>query len=106
MSVFFFFAIVSDRIGSLAVGKDATLIIADGDILETETNVTDAFIQGRVVDLGGRRPRRFARGLGGRLEGVAVGGQREGGVEEVLDLGLASDLISYCRREHERARNE
>ena len=27
-------------------------------------------------------------------------------VEKVLDLGLASDLISYCRREHERARNE
>ncbi len=45
---------VADRIGSLTVGKDATLIITDGDILEIETHVTDAFIQGRRVDLGSR----------------------------------------------------
>jgi imidazolonepropionase-like amidohydrolase len=45
---------VGDRIGSITVGKDATLIIADGDILETETHVTAAYIQGRVVDLGNR----------------------------------------------------
>ena len=45
---------VADQIGSLAIGKDATLILADGDILETETEVTQAFIQGRVVDLGSR----------------------------------------------------
>ena len=34
--------------------KTRTLIVADGDILETETNVTDAYIQGRRVDLGSR----------------------------------------------------
>ncbi len=45
---------VADRIGSITVGKDATLIITDGDILEIQTNVTDAFIQGRKVDLGSR----------------------------------------------------
>jgi len=45
---------VADRIGSITVGKDATLIITDGDILETEANVTHAFIQGRKVDLGSR----------------------------------------------------
>ena len=45
---------VSDRIGSLSIGKDATLIVTDGDVLETETNVTAAFIQGRQVDLGSR----------------------------------------------------
>ena len=45
---------VDDRIGSITEGKDATLIIADGNILETETNVTDAYIQGRRVDLGSR----------------------------------------------------
>jgi len=28
--------------------------LADGDILETETNVEAAFIQGRAVDLGSR----------------------------------------------------
>ncbi len=42
---------VDDRIGSITVGKDATLLIADGDILETETNLAAAFIQGRAVDL-------------------------------------------------------
>lgn len=45
---------VGDQIGSITVGKDATLIVADGDILETETNVTAAYIQGRTVDLGSR----------------------------------------------------
>ena len=45
---------MSDRIGSITVGKDATLIITDGDILETRNHVTAAFIQGRVVDLGSR----------------------------------------------------
>ena len=42
------------RIGSITPGKDATLIIADGNILETESNVLDAYIQGRKVDLGSR----------------------------------------------------
>ncbi len=45
---------VEDRVGSLTAGKDATLLIADGDILETETQITDAFITGRPVDLGNR----------------------------------------------------
>ncbi len=45
---------VADRIGSLTVGKDATLVIVDGDILQTESNVTTAYIQGRQVDLGSR----------------------------------------------------
>jgi len=45
---------VADRVGSISTGKDATLILADGDILETETNVEAAFIQGRAVDLGSR----------------------------------------------------
>jgi imidazolonepropionase-like amidohydrolase len=42
---------VADRLGSLSAGKDATLIVCDGDILETPTQVTHAFIQGRKVDL-------------------------------------------------------
>jgi len=45
---------VGDRIGSLSIGKDATLMIVDGDILETSSNVTQAWIQGRQVDLGSR----------------------------------------------------
>lgn len=45
---------VEDRVGSLSIGKDATLFVADGDVLETETHVTEAFIQGRQVDLNNR----------------------------------------------------
>ncbi len=45
----------SDRIGSIAVGKDATLIVTDGDPFETTTHVERAFIQGREVDLGDRQ---------------------------------------------------
>jgi len=45
---------VDDRVGSLTVGKDATLIVCDGDLLETKSNVTTAFIQGRRVDLRSR----------------------------------------------------
>ncbi len=45
---------VADQLGSINVGKDATLILANGDILETATNVTRAWISGREVDLGSR----------------------------------------------------
>jgi imidazolonepropionase-like amidohydrolase len=43
---------VADRTGSIEVGKDANIIISSGDILDMRTsNVTDAFIQGRKIDL-------------------------------------------------------
>ena len=42
---------VDDQIGSISVGKLATLILCDGDILQTQSNVTEAFIAGRRVDL-------------------------------------------------------
>ena len=42
---------VADRVGSLEAGKDATLIVTTGDILETATRVEQAFIRGRAVDL-------------------------------------------------------
>ena len=48
---------VGDRVGSLEAGKDATLIVCDGDILETPTHVTAAFIQGRAVDLTSKQTR-------------------------------------------------
>jgi imidazolonepropionase-like amidohydrolase len=46
---------VSDRVGSIEVGKDGTLFIADGNIFETTTNVEVALIQGREVDLGNKQ---------------------------------------------------
>jgi imidazolonepropionase-like amidohydrolase len=43
---------VADRIGSLEVGKQATLIVSDGDIMDHLTmQVTHMFIDGRVVNL-------------------------------------------------------
>jgi imidazolonepropionase-like amidohydrolase len=43
---------VSDKAGSIEVGKDANIIISEGDILDMETSkVTDAFIKGRKIDL-------------------------------------------------------
>lgn len=43
---------VADKAGSLEAGKDANIIISEGDILDMRTSiVTDAFIQGRKIDL-------------------------------------------------------
>ena len=43
---------VGDEMGSLEVGKDATLIIVEGDLLDMRSNkVEHAFIQGREIDL-------------------------------------------------------
>jgi imidazolonepropionase-like amidohydrolase len=42
---------VADRIGSIAVGKDANLFIAKGDPLEVRTAVTHVLIQGEAVSL-------------------------------------------------------
>jgi len=42
---------VADRIGSLVPGKEATLIVTDGDLLEITTRVERAYITGRRVDL-------------------------------------------------------
>ena len=42
---------VEDRLGSLEPGKDATLIVTDGDPLEIMTRVERAYIQGRRVDI-------------------------------------------------------
>ena len=43
---------VADKTGSIAVGKEANFIISSGDILDMSTsNVTDAFIQGRKINL-------------------------------------------------------
>ena len=42
---------VADRVGAIEAGRDATLIVTDGDVLETATHVEMAFVQGRPVDL-------------------------------------------------------
>jgi len=50
---------VSDRVGSLGVGKDATLIVTNGDPLEIVTHVERAFILGRVVDLSSKHTQLY-----------------------------------------------
>jgi imidazolonepropionase-like amidohydrolase len=42
---------VDNQLGSLAIGKDATMIVTNGDILETPTNVELEFMAGRRIDL-------------------------------------------------------
>ncbi|MCC7246981.1 MAG: amidohydrolase family protein [Saprospiraceae bacterium] len=43
---------ISERLGSLEIGKDATLFISEGDVLDMRTSqVTAAFIQGRTISL-------------------------------------------------------
>jgi len=46
---------VADRIGSIETGKDATLFVADGDILDVRSIVTNAWIQGRTIDLANKQ---------------------------------------------------
>ena len=52
---------LGDRLGSLEVGKDATVIVTDGDPLEITTHVELAFIQGRAIDLGNRQWRLYRK---------------------------------------------
>src|SRR5690606_17381640 len=43
---------VADKTGRIEVGKDANIVISEGDILDMRSSVvTDAFIQGRKIDL-------------------------------------------------------
>lgn len=50
---------VADRLGSLEVGKDATLIVTTGDPLEMATQTERAYIQGRNIDLANRQTRLY-----------------------------------------------
>lgn len=43
---------IEKQVGSVEVGKDATIVVSTGDLLDMRTNnVTHAFIQGRQIDL-------------------------------------------------------
>ncbi|MEM9160328.1 MAG: amidohydrolase family protein [Verrucomicrobiota bacterium] len=52
---------IADRVGSLEQGKDATLIITNGDPLDVRTNVEAAYIQGRSVDLASRHTQLYEK---------------------------------------------
>lgn len=46
---------VADQLGSLEVGKAATLMVTNGDPLDFPTNIETAFIDGRQIDLRNRQ---------------------------------------------------
>ncbi|CAN5596393.1 amidohydrolase family protein [soil metagenome] len=46
---------VSDRLGSIEVGKNATLFICNGDIFETKTQVSNVFIDGYMIPMQSRQ---------------------------------------------------
>jgi len=48
---------IDDRVGSIDAGKDATLIVTNGDPLEITTNVQMEFIQGKSISLQSRHTR-------------------------------------------------
>jgi imidazolonepropionase-like amidohydrolase len=53
---------VADKTGSLEVGKDANIVICDGDILDMKSsNVAEAFIQGRHVSLDNKQKQLYER---------------------------------------------
>lgn len=53
---------IDDKTGSLEVGKDGNVVIADGDILDMKSsNVVFAFIQGRQVSLDNKQKQLYER---------------------------------------------
>ncbi len=53
---------VDDILGTIEEGKDATLVISEGDILDMRTSmITEAFIQGRNVIIEGKQQVLFER---------------------------------------------
>ena len=53
---------IADKTGSLEAGKDANIIISDGDILDMKSsNVIHAFIQGRDVNLDNKQKQLYER---------------------------------------------
>lgn len=47
---------IADKTGSIETGKDANVVVSEGDILDMRTNnITQAFIQGRQIDLNNKQ---------------------------------------------------
>lgn len=53
---------VADKTGSIEAGKDANIIISEGDILDMRSSqLTHAFIQGRLIDLTDKHKQLYER---------------------------------------------
>ena len=55
------FAGLADRLGSIEIGKDATLFVTDGDILDVRSNVKRMWIGGKEVSLENRHTRLYEK---------------------------------------------
>jgi len=43
---------IDQQVGSVAIGKDATILICNGDLLDMKSSsIKNAFIQGRLIDI-------------------------------------------------------
>ena len=52
---------VADRLGSLDAGKDATFVVASGDILDIRTQVLEVWISGHKTSLETRHTRLYEK---------------------------------------------
>jgi imidazolonepropionase-like amidohydrolase len=53
---------IDDKTGSIEKGKDANIVVSDGDILDMKSNIISyAFIQGRQVDLTNKQTQLFEK---------------------------------------------
>jgi imidazolonepropionase-like amidohydrolase len=53
---------IADKTGSVETGKDANLVVSEGDILDMKSNnITHAFIQGRQIDLNNKQKQLFEK---------------------------------------------
>lgn len=53
---------IDTKTGSIEVGKDANIVISNGDILDMRTNIiTDAFIQGRKISLENKQTQLYEK---------------------------------------------
>ena len=53
---------IADRTGSVETGKDANIVVSDGDILDMKSNIiSHAFIQGREVNLTNKQTQLFEK---------------------------------------------
>jgi imidazolonepropionase-like amidohydrolase len=53
---------IADRTGSIEVGKDANVVVSEGDILDMRSSkITHAFIQGRTIELMDKHKQLFER---------------------------------------------
>lgn len=54
---------VADKVGSLEVGKEATLVITTGTPLDMTTNIVQSYIQGREIDMNDMHKQFFKKYL-------------------------------------------